>query len=143
VRRPALGALASLRRYEERMARWELALASKEAAIARSGLGPLPPLSPIGAGLSIEAFLAARATSHISWAAWGERLSRAEQAATKQEAAQQAWANAASDLKAIERLAERRARRAKQEAARAAQAELDDVATRQWRRSRRGPTRQP
>jgi len=135
--RAAFGSLIRLRRHEEKMARWQLAQASEEAARAQASLGPPPSEAPLGAGIGLEAFLAARAKSHLAWAAWGERLGRAEEAIGRQEAAKRAWAKAASDLKAIERLVARWAEREGQEAARVAQREVDEVAIGQWRRSRR------
>lgn len=138
-----LGTLVRLRRYEERRARLALARSVARAGAAQASLGPVPEAQPAEARQELGSFLAARAASHLAWAAWGARWGRAEQALRGQEAAQAAWGRAASDLRAIERLVERRAQRARLEAARAAQRELDEVATRQWRRSRRGPASRP
>jgi hypothetical protein len=135
VKREGLSVLARLGHHEEKRARLALAQATEEAAAAQAALGPAPQPVPPSLASDLEAFLVARASSHLAWAAWGARLGRTEEALGRQQAARLAWSKAASDLKAIERLLARRAQRAEMEAALATQRELDEVAIRQWRRS--------
>jgi len=132
MRPDAITTLNRLRRWEERAARLELVRASAAAA-AEAALGD-PPHDVMSASASVDQFLSARAKAHITWAVWGERMSRVEEAEARRMAAQASWAKAASDMKAVERLASRRSKKAKAEEALAAQRDLDEAAIGQWNR---------
>lgn len=134
MRRDALHTVLELRRIEERQTRLALAERLAQAGLARSLLGSPPVDGPGHQELASEDFLAQRAGSHMAWAVFGARLGRSQRADADEAAARAAWVTAAADLRSAERALARRARRAKLEATRRAQRDMDEIAIVQWRR---------
>ena len=130
----SLQAVVGLRRLEERERRTELAERLVGAERARALLGAQPVLQAPAEGLTSEGFLVRRAGAHMDWAVYGARLERCERSAGAEAAARAAWVAAAADLRSAERLLGRRAQRARTEAARREQRDLDEVAVVGWRR---------
>jgi len=132
--RDTLASLVGIRRVAERRALGDLAARITAVEEARTALGGHP--EPIEAsGESAFADLdQRRAASAMAWAVWGERLGRLERARSDEARSRAEWAAAAADLRASERLVERRRHQQRLEAARKAQADLDDGAIDSWRR---------
>ena len=134
--RDALVTLVALRRFEERQALAELARRRSAANAARDTLGA-PPAAIEASGEMLFATLdERRAASGMQWATWGARLGRAEQAAGAEDRSLGEWRRAAADLRATQRLLERRAARRALESTRRVRSELDEVGLTRWRRDR-------
>lgn len=136
-----LQVVVALRRLDERQRRLALAKCIAGTEKAKALLGTPPEPEAPADGLTEASFLAKRARLHMEWAVYGARLERSQRAAAAEAAAQAAWRAAAADLRSAERLLGRRVHRARTEAARRAQKDLDEVAVVGWRR-RDGKKRQ-
>ena len=132
--RDTLGSLVGIRRVAERRALGDLADRIAAVEEARKVLGRHPEPIEVSGETVFATLDQRRAESAIAWAVWGERLGRLELARSDEERSRAEWATSAADLRATQRLIERRRHQQRLEASRKAQADLDDAAINSWRR---------
>lgn len=134
--RDTLDTLVGLRRAAERRALGALAERMSEVERARGALGGPPAPMGLSGEVLFSSLDEQRLASGMAWAVWGERLGRLERAGYEEDRTRGEWVAAAADLRATQRLAARRRRLERVEAARRDQVRLDEVAVTVWNRGR-------